>query len=220
MVVDSVVAVSPTPPTLLQAEPTPLLFHSRDDATAPVVDTPEARLVGWKRIVLFALFFRPSGLRVVEGADTVFGSAFRSPARDFGGWLGLYPFEWQPGWERSFEAIRGGLFVAPGLQSIIFNRFPSQVLDWADTVAAWEFDKVIPAHLDAPVPADGRAWRKAFSFLEEKGPFPELGRMLGGSSGIEFLAEDMVLLDEAEEGLVADGTILPRAPLASRRSQK
>merc|ERR1712216_1082786 len=149
-----------------------------------------------------------AGLNVVEGADKGFGDALRSPSRDFGGWFGVYPFEWKKGWEKSFEAISAGrLFVAPGLQSIIFNRFPEQVLEWADTVAAWDFDKVIPAHLEGPVPADGRAWRSAFAFLEDKGPLDRLSSMLGGE--VKFLPEDMTLLDEAEEGLVADGTILP-----------
>ena len=214
MVVDSVVAISPTPPSLLEEAPAPLLFHSRDDMTQPVIDTAAARLKGWMRIVLFALYFRPGGLKIVEGADNVFGGALQSPERTNKelGWFGIYPFEWQPGWERSFEALQGGLFVAPGLQTIIFNRFPEQVLDWVETVAAWDFERVIPAHLDGPVKADGKVWREAFRFLEETGALGNLGMV-----GPRLLSEDMSLINEAEVGLVKDGTILPRAPLAKRR---
>jgi len=215
MVVDAVVAVSATPPALLEAEPTPLLFHSRDDASQPVADTADARLKGWKRTVLFALFFRPAGLRVLDETGELLSGALNSPSKRLG-WFGFYPFEWQPGWEASFDALRGGLFVAPGLQTIIFNRFPEKVLDWADTVASWDFERVIPAHLDAPVAADSRAWRSAFRFLESRAPLDQVADALG-RRGPRFLQEDMSLLDEAEAGLVADGTILPRAPLASRR---
>jgi len=44
-------------------------------------------------------------------------------------------------------SVRGGLLVAPILQKLILNRNPVEVLDFADKVAQWDIERIIPAHL-------------------------------------------------------------------------
>ena len=85
-------------------------------------------------------------------------------------YFGLYPFCWKNNWEQSFEALSGGgrLFVAPILQQLIMNRDPKGVLDWADRVAQWDFDRLIPCHLNSPVTTNAAAFRQAFAFLERE----------------------------------------------------
>ena len=61
-VCDAVFAATVEPPAILTQEPEytrALLFHARDEKDEVVVDTPEARRKGWRRIVLlFNFFFR------------------------------------------------------------------------------------------------------------------------------------------------------------------
>ena len=37
--------------------------------------------------------------------------------------------------------------MAPILQQLILNREPIEVLDFADEVAKWDIERIIPAHL-------------------------------------------------------------------------
>jgi Domain of unknown function (DUF4336) len=48
---------------------------------------------------------------------------------------------------KSFKAISGGLLVAPILQTLILNRNPIETLDFADSVAKWDIERIIPGHL-------------------------------------------------------------------------
>lgn len=61
--------------------------------------------------------------------------------------LGVYPWDWVRDDIASFKAISGGLLVAPILQTLILNRSPVEVLDFADTVAKWDIERIIPGHL-------------------------------------------------------------------------
>ena len=83
----------------------PLLFHARDKATDIVADTPENRHKGWKRIALFALYFRPSVLDVPKWGE-VFHDAAEAPKRSRKNYFGLYPFKWKDNWQRCFVALR------------------------------------------------------------------------------------------------------------------
>lgn len=60
---------------------------------------------------------------------------------------GVYPWDWVGDDKASFNALKGGLLVAPILQQLILNREPIEVLDFADEVAKWPFTRIIPAHL-------------------------------------------------------------------------
>ena len=170
LVCDALVSIPRDPPQVLQeGDVRALLFHARDKVEDVVEDTPETRRRGWQRIALFGFFFQPAALDVRTWPQAI-EEKKRSGMRDFG-WFDLYPFEWRSSWKDSFEALHAGgrLQVAPILKELIFNRKPEDVLGWVDDVAAWDFDKVVPCHLDAPVALTQEDWREAFSFLEDKG---------------------------------------------------
>lgn len=61
--------------------------------------------------------------------------------------LGVYPWDWVRDDVASFKAISGGLLVAPILQTLILNRSPVEVLDFADQVKKWDIERIIPGHL-------------------------------------------------------------------------
>jgi hypothetical protein len=204
LVTDSVMSVPEDPPAIVQLDPYALLFHAKDSGSEIVEDTPANRRKGWHRIALFAFYFRPSALDTVKLRDA-WREARNAPDRSKKAYFGLFPFKWQEDWQRSFEALRGGgrLFVAPVLQTLILNRAPEITLKWADKVSKWDFHRVIPCHLDAPVAAGPRQFRQAFSFLEK---YPAVGETFSESRPLP--QEDFELLREIDE-LLNRGSITP-----------
>ncbi len=174
LVTDSVMSIPAEPPAVMDLDPYPLLFHARDRAQDPILDTPANRIKGWQRITLFSFYFRPSALADVNWGKVLKDISIASD-RSKRGYFGLFPFEWKSHWLQSFETLRNGgkLFVAPVLQKLILNRDPKQVLAWADRVAQWNFTQIIPAHFDAPVATTPEEFRQAFEFLEQRSTFPE-----------------------------------------------
>ena len=77
--------------------------------------------------------------------------------------------KWIFDWQYSFYQLRGNgrLFVAPILQALILNRGPQQTLIWVEKLIRWNFQQIIPCHLDSPVNATFQDLRLAFSFLEK-----------------------------------------------------
>ncbi len=169
LVTDLIVSIPLTPPEIIVTDPYPLLFHARDTPSDTLADTPTNRVKGWWRICLFALYFRPSLLEIRLWSETIRDS-FRALDRSKQGYLGLYPFDWQTGWEDTFNYLRadGGLIVAPILQKLILPRAPQNTLDWVNRVCEWDFERVIPCHFDAPISATAVEFRQAFAFLEPK----------------------------------------------------
>lgn len=167
LLTDLIVALPETPPPIVELDPYPLLFHARDGALEAIQDSPTQRSKGWQRICLFALYFQASVLKVPDWG-LVLREARRVPRRSSQNYFGLYPFQWQTDWRRSFERLRGGgrPFVAPILRELILNRDPQGVLAWADRVSSWDFEQIIPAHFQAPIPAGPEDFRRAFAFLE------------------------------------------------------
>mmetsp|Transcript_4793 Transcript_4793/g.19205 ORF Transcript_4793/g.19205 Transcript_4793/m.19205 type:complete len:278 (+) Transcript_4793:976-1809(+) len=218
LVTDAVVSIPNDPPPILQDDPRPLLFHAKDDAFDTVQDSAQARRKGWQRIALFGFFFQPAKLDVRTWPEA-FAEAKKNPMKGLG-WGGLYPFAWQDGWQASFEALRGNgrLQVAPILKELIFNRKPAEVLDWVDEICEWDFNKVVPAHLDAPVAASPRDFRKAFDFLIEdpamKLPLFELFNAKAASP--KPLDEDCEFLRETSDSLTKSGTTFPAMPPVKR----
>jgi prepilin-type N-terminal cleavage/methylation domain-containing protein len=154
-VTEALVAPDPTPPPLFDADPTPLLFHAREVGSEPLVDTPEARRRGWRRLLLFASFLRPSGLSVPPWSEVLAG-AFKPGTRQAQAYFGLYPFRWQPDWEADLTAIlpaeRPVLQVAPVLERLVFPRQRQPLLAWLRQLATFEELRwVVPAHYAAPV---------------------------------------------------------------------
>ena len=118
---------------------------------------------------------------------------------------GFYPWDWiGDGDIASFQALQGGLLVAPILQQLILNREPIEVLDFADEVAKWPIERIIPAHLKNNLKYTGKDYRAAFTFLEAKGVPRGLPKPLD---------VDMKSLRDAEVGLLASGAVAKCPPL-------
>ncbi|PZO45541.1 MAG: hypothetical protein DCF17_01015 [Shackletoniella antarctica] len=206
LVTDAIVAIPAEPPAIVQIDPFPLLFHARDSAADAIVDTPANRRKGWQRIALFAFYFRPSTLDVATTGE-MFQAAKQAPVRSRQHYFGLYPFRWRPDWPQSFAALHNGgqLQVAPILKTLIFNRGPEEVLAWAKAVATWPFERIVPAHLEAPIVATPEQFLRAFDFLradlalEHSKALPEA---------------DFELLQQIEGLLLSRGISRPRQTIA------
>jgi hypothetical protein len=171
LVTDSIVSIPDRPPEIIEQDLLPLLFHARENGQEAMIDTPEHRLRGWQRICLFAMYFRSSVLDI-PGLGKILQDAWRSPDKSARNYWGLYPFQWQVNWQQAFTRLRqdGRLLVAPILQTLILNRAPKATLEWAETVASWNFSQVIPCHFSAPIAATPAEFRRAFNFLEADSP--------------------------------------------------
>ena len=190
LVTDAVLSVPEAPPAIVQLDPYPLLFHARDRADEAMADTEANRRKGWQRIALFAIYFRPSVVETL-GLGQAIRDAVNAPDRSRKAYFGLFPFRWQENWQQSFWALHGGgrPFVAPILQTLIFPQAPNQVLDWANTVASWSFQRIIPCHFDAPIPADARQFRQAFAYLEENYEENNISNRSLSEADFEFIRE-------------------------------
>lgn len=191
LVTDIVISLPISPPPILELEPYPLLFHARDCASDPIVDTPAHRLTGWQRICLFALYFRPSVLEIRNWGETL-RAASTAPARGKRDYFGIYPFDWQADWHHKFVELQGNgrLLVAPILQTLILNRAPQQTIAWVNRVTQWQFDRMIPCHFEAPIVTTPQAFRSAFAFLE------------GRADPVELPTADTQLLRQIDRQLV------------------
>jgi hypothetical protein len=171
LLTDTIISVPETPPAIVQLDPYPLLFHARDSAKEAITDIWENRLRGWQRIALFSLYFRSSVLETPKWTDT-FRQALSSPERSAKAYFGLYPFQWDFDWKKSFDALRsqGRPFVAPILQAVILNRDPKTTLAWCDRVASWDFTQIVPCHFETLIYSNPQQFRQAFSFLEWQFP--------------------------------------------------
>ncbi|WP_088894074.1 DUF4336 domain-containing protein [Leptolyngbya ohadii] len=204
LVTDTVLSVPEEPPAIAQADPYPLLFHARDRASDPFVDTEANRRKGWQRIALFALYFQPDTLKTISLGQTI-RDAIQASDRSLKGYLGLFPFAWQEDWKRSFDALRGNgrPFVAPILQTLILDQSPQIVLDWAERVSRWQFERIIPCHFDAPFAATPEQFRQAFSVLKPS----QLIRF--GSESHALPAADVQFIIKLEETLDKLGVTNP-----------
>jgi len=200
LVTDTALEVSEDVPKIYETDPKPLLFHARDSITDVVEDTPEVRKRGWRRVQLFGLFFMPDAIDI-DDVSTALSNRRPDLNPDF---AGIYPWTWARDDMVSFNAIAGGLLVAPILQKLILNRNPIEVLDFADKVAQWKIERIIPAHLKNDLKYSGADYRKAFSFLEATGVPPGLPKPLEA---------DFKTLADAEVGLLAMGAIARCPPL-------
>lgn len=221
LVTDTVVEVTDEVPTIFEDDPAPLIYHARDTIT-DVVDpgSPEVLKRGWRRVVLFGLFFQPSAINIKD-ADTAFKERRPDINSDF---LGIYPWDWVGDDKRSFKALTGGLLVAPILQKLILNRNPVETLDFADKVAKWDIERIIPAHLKNNLKYNGKDFRAgetgvgrdlffchclpslvaAFDFLTAEGPKPGLPKPLDA---------DFQTLNDAQENLLESGAISKAPPM-------
>lgn len=200
IVTDTALEVTEEVPEICALQPDPLLYHARDTITEVVDNTPEVQKRGWRRIALFGLYFTPSSIDIKDA-----GVAFKERRPDINpDFLGIYPWDWVRDEKASFEALTGGLLVAPILQILILNREPIEVLDFADAVAKWDIQRIIPAHFKNDLKYNGADFRRAYTFLEASGVPKGQPKPLDG---------DMKLLRDSEQSLLSSGAISPCPPL-------
>ena len=201
LLTDTIVCVPAEPPAIVQLDPYPLLYHAKDKAFDMVADTSANRRKGWQRITLFSLYFSPSVLEVPTWSEA-WGDAQKAPERSRKAYFGFFPFQWQENWQESFNILQGNgrIFVAPILQSLILNRAPQETINWADKVASWDFQWIIPCHFDAPIKAEPQQFRQAFTFLEKCSLF---------SSNYHLPEDDFKLLRNIDSGLNKLGIVPP-----------
>ncbi|GMH74508.1 hypothetical protein TL16_g06484, partial [Triparma laevis f. inornata] len=166
LVTDTVLEVTSEVPKIFNTDKKPLIYHARDTVSDVVDGEDEGTLrKGWRRVVLFGLFFQPSAIKIKD-ADIAFKERLPNVNPDF---LGIYPWDWVGDDNKSFDALTGGLLVAPILQKLILNRNPVETLDFADTVSKWDIVRIIPAHLKNNLEYTGKDYREAFDFLTAEG---------------------------------------------------
>ncbi|WP_414754868.1 DUF4336 domain-containing protein [Anabaena sp. CCY 9910] len=201
LVTDAVLSVPAAPPAIVELEPYPLLFHARDNAGQVMEDNPANRRQGWQRIALFAIYFRPSALGLTEWWQ-MWRDALKAPDHSAKAYFGFFPFRWQENWQQSFTALsaNGRPFVAPILQVLILPQAPKKVLNWADTVAQWNFQQIISCHFDSPFIASPEQFRQAFTFLENNSV---------DSDNQALLVEDLRFIKELEANLLKQGIATP-----------
>ncbi|BAY43486.1 hypothetical protein SAMD00079811_10660 [Scytonema sp. HK-05] len=206
LVTDSVLSVPEEPPAIVQLDPYPLLFHARENAVEVIEDNEANRRKGWQRISLFAIYLRPSVLETA-GVGQTLRDALKAPNRSPKAYFGLFPFRWKENWHQSFDALRGNgrPFVAPILQTLILPQAPTQVLNWADKVATWDFGRIISCHFDSPIQTSPHEFRQAFAFLEKNSGTENLSRSLNQP----LLEEDLRFIRELEANLIQRGIATP-----------
>jgi hypothetical protein len=155
LLTDALVAIPPEPPAVFDLDPTPLLFHAREQGDEPLRDDPERRRRGWWRLVLFATYLRPRPLEVPPLGE-VLRRCLAPGCRDARTHFGFYPFRWLPGWQDDFKALapggRSSLQVAAVLERLVFPRQRAALVAWIRLLAGLKGLRwVVPAHHDAPV---------------------------------------------------------------------
>lgn len=207
LVTDTILAIPEDPPAIAQLDPYPLLFHARDSASDRIENNAANRRKGWQRICLFAIYFSPSGLEMMNLRQTI-RDALKAPDRSPKAYFGLYPFRWRENWQPSFEALRshGRPFVAPILQTLILPQAPTQVLAWVDRITQWDFQQIVPCHFQALIPTNPSQFRQAFSFLNKNSTVMEDA---SGTSKQALPEVDCHFIQQLEANLVRWGIATP-----------
>ena len=156
LVTDALVAIGEQPPAIFNLDPKPLLFHARERADQPLLDSPELRRQGWWRLVLFASFLRPERLAIL-GLGELLKQVWKASRQPGGAANSLYPFHWQPDWQREFrQLVPPGapvIQVAPVLERLVFPRHRQLLINWLHQLSQLgEIRQLVPAHYEAPVP--------------------------------------------------------------------
>ena len=152
LVTDALVTISATPPLIFDLDPWPLLFHGREKGSESMIDTPDLRLKGWKRIVMFANFFRPESV-TIPSLSALFADALVADQANPRNHFALFPFRWAPFWEEQADQfLQGGdqiapFRLAPVLERLVFVRAKQLYLEWLRVLAEQTAVKcLIPAH--------------------------------------------------------------------------
>ena len=169
LLTDAVVAVPKEPPAIIQEDPRALLYHARDSALDIVVDSPEVRRKGWRRMAQFGLVFFPARIDVSSVGQALTDVSRMDPRMKALGERavpgGVYPWSWNDDSDFFQAGYTGGPFVPPILQKLIYDREPDRVYEWAKQVADWEFVRIVPCHLQGVIEAKPAEFLRAFAFL-------------------------------------------------------
>mmetsp|Transcript_16939 Transcript_16939/g.27533 ORF Transcript_16939/g.27533 Transcript_16939/m.27533 type:complete len:473 (-) Transcript_16939:1534-2952(-) len=147
IVTDAVAQVPLDPPPLNRADSL-LLISKRSTSDPMPEDTAEARQIGWEKTALLISYFFPEH----EEPDP----------------NNIGVVTWTDGWHDNFSALAGRLIVPPVVRTLLYAQNPQMVRRWVDRVSSrWEFERIVPAHWEAPISATPDDFRKAFRFLED-----------------------------------------------------
>ena len=209
---DCVLSVTDEIPEILELnDPRALEFHGRSDA-----QTLTDKLDGWKKIVLFALYFQSGPLQVtaepdgtLRGALDFFRTAFPKGKSPDSKWGNFFAWSW-PDSKKVDDAFatlsnNGALLVPPILALTILNRETPRVSAFVDAVCErWPaFEKVATLHFNPLTKATPQDFRTAFHAAN---------LMIPGTTTTTryFPPEDVAFLENFEETLVKQGAIGPR----------
>jgi len=147
IVTDALIRVPSVPPVL--NDPDKLLLISKRSTSDPLpADSLEARTIGWEKTALLVSYFFPEH----EEFDPVTPGVVT----------------WTEGWHDNFLALSNRLLVPPVVRELLYAKNPTSVRRWVDRVSGrWDFQKIVPAHFEAPIVANSADFRRAFEFLED-----------------------------------------------------
>jgi hypothetical protein len=92
--------------------------------------------------------------------------------------------------------------------TLVYENVPDYVNDWAQRVAKWNFNRIVPCHFDAPIKAGPKEFREAFRFLPSSRPSKLGGNKPSNSlKSPYFNDEDMILLRGVADFLKNTGVI-------------
>jgi len=155
LVTDALVGIEETPPELFNLDPTPILFHSRENGSEELIDTPISRRKGWLRLVLFASYLRPEKLEIPK-IKVILENSFKPNLRNKKAHFGIYPFSWQEDWELSAKKLVGKksplIQIAPVIERLVFPRAKKAFISWLNKVESLEgISWLISAHYSGKV---------------------------------------------------------------------
>lgn len=189
VLVDSLVAIPEEPPPLLLDDvyARALSYHARDVGEVPH-GLADMRRLGWSRIALFATFFNPGAL---------WSGNVQIPETG-----GSRPWQWQVGWQESFERLRDGgrPFVVPIIRELIFKQSPAATRAYVARLASWNFVRVVPAHFSSPLKVAPRDLGSMFAFLDE------------GDVAPLWCAEDLSFLGDLQKSAIPNGRAVSSSP--------
>lgn len=179
LLTDSLVSIPSTPPAIFDLDPIPLLFHAKECGSDPLVDSPDHRLKGWKRIVLFANYLRPATL-AVRSLINMLQEMLKTHDRSAVNHFGFFPFLWPQNWEAELDeriaAEPISICVAPVLERLVFVRARGSFVTWLRTLAATADQfTVIPAHYSAPIAVSSQYLFELADHLESRPWAPDQG---------------------------------------------
>ena len=157
IVTDAVARIPKSVPPL--NDPEQLLLISKRSTSDPMPeDTPQSRLDGWEKTALLVSYFFPEHEEIDPQTPGV--------------------VTWTEGWHDNFHALAGRLIVPPVVRTLIYAQNPARVQTWVDQIVdgsnnnnnnhqGWDFDQIIPAHFEAPIPATPQEFAAAFRFLQD-----------------------------------------------------